>query len=164
MKRFWLTIAAVLVSLALIAAVIVHFINQVNGDQPGRAIVASEMMDYCRSDMNTSPDKQAQLWFLRTNKLLIWDSKTHISMTFGSGDNQIIVRYFASDKETPAAWRCHFILVQWANRPERNAATLHYERDGQTFVPQDRQICLSTLPPRLGEGTATLRCDLLWQE
>lgn len=133
----------------------------ISHEQPGRQIVASELMGYCRSEANTSPDKTAQLWFLRSNKLLVVGDWVNVTVKDGN-QNTIYVRYFAGDDTAynNPSWRCQFGLVTPGNHPEVGLAMARYMRDGKPFDPADC-FCLSTAPPEINHNTAvaTLRCD-----
>ncbi len=129
--------------------------------QPGREIVMSTEMDYCRSDANTSPDKEAQLQFLRKNHLAVTGSNTSINITVGDPNGDAIyVRYFMGDHPEFAPYRCKFGLATPANHPEVGLRMAKYVRDGQPFDPMDG-FCLSTVPPQINADrtVATLRCD-----
>ncbi len=126
-------------------------------NQPGREIVMSPVMDHCRNEQNTSPDKEEQLKFLRSHKLTVYGD--WVDATFGEvGTDQITVRYYTGETSTNPNFqlRCQFGLVL----PERDPARHRFVLAGQPFDPKGG-YCLSTLPPTFNADftIATLRCD-----
>lgn len=141
----------------LLVVVAVYLAVDTSQSQPGRAIVASDHMAYCRSEANTSPDKRAQLWFLRTHELAV--GAGWIDVVVGKrGEAGILVRYHTAEKTSGGvSWRCKFGL---AGAPT-DKATGYFVRNGQPFEPSASESCLSTLPPIVNQGktATTLQCD-----
>lgn len=150
--------------LLVAAGAVVHVINSTNSSQPGRAVVMSEIMAYCHSEANASPDRREQMTFLLSHPLSVAPDNKWVQTYFGEWGTAIFVRYLV-DGSNPQT-RCQFALVRTANHPEYDAERLRWTRDGQPFTPGDNELCASSQPPIYDaqQHRATLRCDTLVQD
>jgi len=169
MNRFGKLAVGAVVAVPLVVSILLVFNMHSNpvaaAGQVGYAL-GTPYMAYCESSANVSPNKAAQLDFLRTHQVLVRDhpemGTTQLAYEVkGSNRMAVWVIYLANAKDT---YPCTFRVETSVNHPEDGVAMIRYVRGG-SYQPT-AENCTSTVPPTIGTGPhgaplVTIRCDEL---